>query len=159
LQEEVATLQRERDTLATERDALERFLLTGENGDNNCDEGCDGCDRRAAGRCVLCVGGRTALLSQYRALAERLGIRLIHHDGGLEDSLSRLPILIGSADAVLCPTDCVSHNAYYTLKQHCKRAGKPCLLFKGGGVSSFAVALARLSAGQVSIAESALANE
>jgi hypothetical protein len=60
---------------------------------------------------------------------------------------------------VLCPTDCVSHNAYYTLKQHCKRSGKPCLLFKGAGVASFAVALVRLSAGQVSIAESALANE
>jgi hypothetical protein len=159
LQEEVATLQRERDTLAAERDALERLLLAGENGDDRCDGKCDGCDRRATGRCVLCVGGRTALLSQYRALAERLGIRLIHHDGGLEDSLSRLPNLIDSADAVLCPTDCVSHNAYYTLKQHCKRSGKPCLLFKGAGVASFAVALVRLSAGQVSIAESALANE
>jgi len=49
---------------------------------------------------------------------------------------------------VLCPTDCVSHAAYYKLKQHCKRTGKPCLLFKGAGVSGFAVALARLSAGQ-----------
>jgi hypothetical protein len=151
-QDEAAALKRERDMLAAERDALERLLLAGENGDNRCDENCDGCENRAAGRCVLCVGGRTALLKQYRALAERLGIRLIHHDGGQEESLSRLPDLINGADAVLCPTDCVSHAAYYKLKQHCKRAGKPCLLFKGAGVSSFAVALARLAAGQASIA-------
>lgn len=68
------------------------------------------------------------------------------------DALERLPELINGADAVLCPTDCVSDTAYYKLKQHCKRTGKPCLLFKGAGVSGFAVALARLSAGQASIA-------
>ena len=151
-QGQTAALARERDTLAAERDALERLLLVAESDEAACDGECDGCDNRAAGRCVLCVGGRTALLSQYRALAERLGIRLIHHDGGLEESLSRLPELINGADAVLCPTDCVSHAAYYKLKQHCKRTGKTCLLFEGAGVSGFAVALARLSAGQASIA-------
>jgi len=151
-QDQTAVLTRERDTLAAERDALERLLLVAENDEAACDDQCDGCENRAAGRCVLCVGGRTALLSQYRALAERLGIRLIHHDGGLEESLSRLPDMINGADAVLCPTDCVGHAAYYKLKQHCKRTGKPCLLFKGAGVSGFAVALARLAAGQASIA-------
>jgi hypothetical protein len=147
-----AALARERDTLAAERDALERLLLAGEANEAACDGLCDGCENRAAGRCVLCVGGRSSLVAQYRALAERLGIRLIHHDGGQEESLSRLPDMINGADAVLCPTDCVSHAAYYKLKQHCKRTGKPCLLFKGAGVSGFAVALARLSAGQASIA-------
>ncbi len=151
-QNRAAALTRERDLLAAERDALERLLLDDEANEAACDGLCDDCENRAAGRCVLCVGGRTALLSQYRALAERLGIRLIHHDGGQEESLSRLPDLINGADAVLCPTDCVSHAAYYKLKQHCKRTGKPCLLFKGAGVSGFAVALARLAAGQASIA-------
>lgn len=102
-------------------------------------------------RCILCVGGRTSLLSHYRALAERLGIRLIHHDGGQEEALSRLPEMIASADAVLCPTDCVGHAAYYSLKQHCRKSGKPCLLFKGAGVTSFAFALSRLSAGESSL--------
>lgn len=150
--DEAALFARERDTLAVERNALERLLLAGDVEPGACDGECAGCENRAAGRCVLCVGGRTALLTQYRALAERLGIRLIHHDGGMEESLSRLPELINGVDAVLCPTDCVSHAAYYKLKQHCKRTGKPCLLFKGAGVSGFAVALARLSAGQASIA-------
>ena len=102
-------------------------------------------------RCILCVGGRTSLLSHYRALADRLGIRLLHHDGGQEEALSRLPEMIASADAVLCPTDCVGHAAYYSLKQQCRRIGKRCLLFKGAGVTSFAFALSRLAAGESSL--------
>lgn len=144
-------LARERDQLAAERDALERLLPAGDAEEAPCDNRCDDCDNRVAGHCVLCVGGRSSLVAQYRALAGRLGIRLIHHDGGQEESLSRLPDMINGADAVLCPTDCVSHAAYYSLKRHCKRTGKPCLLFKGAGVSGFAVALARLSAGHASI--------
>lgn len=148
-------LARERGELAAERDALERLLLAVEANEDACDGRCDGCANQAAGRCVLCVGGRSSLVAQYRALAERLGIRLIHHDGGQEEALSRLPDMISGADAVMCPTDCVSHAAYYQLKRHCKRTGKPCLLFKGASVSGFAVALARLSSGQVSIATTA----
>jgi hypothetical protein len=84
-------------------------------------------------------------------LAEQMGIRLTHHDGGQQHALSRLPEMINSADAVICPTDCVSHAAYYQLKRLCKRHSKPCLLFKGKGVASFASALIRLSLGQVSL--------
>ncbi len=148
---ESAVLVRERDELAAERDALERLLLVDETEEEPCDGECSSCAHATQGRCVLCVGGRTALVSQYRALAARLDIRLIHHDGGQEEALSRLPGMINSADAVMCPTDCVSHAAYYQLKRHCKRTGKPCLLFKDAGVSGFAVALARLSSGRVSL--------
>jgi len=153
--EEAQALAHERDQLVAERDALERLLLAGECDENiekDCDGHCTSCDKVVLSQCVLYVGGRSSLLAQYRALAERLGIRLVHHDGGLEESLARLPDMINSADAVMCPTDCVSHSAYYQLKRQCKRSGKPCLLFKGAGVSGFAVALARLSAGQFSLA-------
>lgn len=143
-------LARERDELAAEHAALERLLLAGDAREEDCDGQCTACDRATRERCVLCVGGRTALLAQYRALAQRLGLRLIHHDGGREESLSRLPDMINGADAVLCPTDCVSHAAYFKLKHHCKRTGKPCLLFKGAGVSGFALALTRLTAGEFS---------
>ena len=37
--------------------------------------------------------------------------RLIHHDGGKEDSLATLKGAISSADAVIFPTDCVSHSS------------------------------------------------
>lgn len=145
-----AQLARERDELRAARAALERLLISEENG------GCDGAPcaevpAAARGRCVLYVGGRTAQVSHYRQLAERFGLRLIHHDGGREEALSRLPELIAAADAVLCPTDCVSHGAYYMLKRVCKRTGKPCLLFRGAGISSFAVALARVATGEASI--------
>ncbi len=152
---EVQTLARERDQLVAERNALERLLLAGETDDSAvkaCDGQCASCDQATLNRCVLYVGGRSSLLAQYRVLAERLGIRLIHHDGGLEESLARLPDMINGADAVVCPTDCVSHSAYYQLKRQCKRNGKPCVLFKGAGISGFAVALARLSSGQFSLA-------
>jgi hypothetical protein len=153
---EAQRLARERDQAVAERNALERLLLAGdvtaeeedeEEEKEACSGQCSSCDLATRRQCVLYVGGRTSLLAKYRALAERLGIRLTHHDGGLEESLSRLPDLISGADAVLCPTDCVSHSAYYQLKRQCKRSGKPCLLFKGASVSGFAVALARLMAG------------
>jgi hypothetical protein len=145
-------LMAERDQMAAERDAMERMLLAEEPCGGDCATAC-AVPTEAGGeaRSVLCVGGRTALITQYRALALRLGIRLVHHDGGQEEALSRLPDMIAGADAVMCPTDCINHAAYYQLKRHCKRSGKPCLLFRGASVSGFAVALARLAAGQVSI--------
>lgn len=144
LKADLVSLRDERDQLTNERDALERILISPDTGNNECDQQCNSCSLQGKTRCVLYVGGRTSLVAQYRSIAERLGIRLIHHDGGMEESVSRLPDLINSADAVVCPTDCVSHNAYYRLKRHCKLNGKPCLLFKGAGISSFAVALSNL---------------
>lgn len=78
-------------------------------------------------------------------------MRLIHHDGGREEALSRLPDLLAASDAVICPTDCVGHLAYYQLKKHCKQAGKPCVLVKRSGVASFAAALTRLAEGRAEI--------
>lgn len=114
---------------------------------------CEACEEALPlkGRCILCVGGRTALLPQYRELAERLGIRFIHHDGGQEQAVSRLPDLLAASDAVICPTDCVSHKAYYQLKRHCKLQKKPCVLTRHSGISGFIAALSRLAAGQADI--------
>jgi len=155
--QEALALASERDQLSAERNALERLLSIGDaefgapDRPGDCAGQCARCDSATAGQCVLYVGGRSALLAQYRALAAPLGIRLLHHDGGREESLTRLPDMISGADAVLCPTDCVSHSAYYQLKRQCKRSGKPCLLFKGAGISGLAVALARLASGQFSL--------
>jgi hypothetical protein len=152
LRAEKVRLTRELDEASAERDALER-LWAGEDKsvDASCSGACDRCDRRLQGRCVLCVGGRTPLLPQYRMLAERLGVRLIHHDGGREEALARLPELLSASDAVICPTDCVGHLAYYQLKKHCKQSGKPCVLAKSSGVAGFAAALARLADGRADI--------
>jgi hypothetical protein len=145
-------LARERDQALAERDALERLWAAAPATPPDCDGGCASCSVRLQGRCVLCVGGRTPLLPQYRQLAERLGVRLLHHDGGREETLSRLPELLDAADAVICPTDCVGHMAYYNVKRHCKLLNKPCVLVKSSGVASFAAALTRLAAGRAEIA-------
>lgn len=151
LDTECRSLREGLDAATRERDALERMWLGEPRGDGDCDGECRSCPSQLRGRCILCVGGRTPLLPQYRQLAERLGVRLIHHDGGKEESLSRLPALLASSDAVICPTDCVSHSAYYQLKQHCKQAGKPCVLARNSGVASFAAALTRLAEGHAEI--------
>ncbi len=144
-------LTRELDEARDERDMLER-LWTGEAPTTApCSGACERCDSRLHGQCVLCVGGRTPLLPQYRLLAERLGVRLIHHDGGKEEALARLPDLLNASDAVICPTDCVGHLAYYQLKKHCKQSGKPCVLAKSSGVAGFAAALHRLANGDADI--------
>lgn len=161
--EEATRIAQERDEALTEREALEQLLHALDPQERMCmeagSEACAGCENALSSRCILYVGGRASLMAQYRQLADRLGITLIHHDGGQEESLSRLPELIRGADVVLCPTDKISHNAYYHVKAHCKRVGKPCLFYKGGGVSGFAVAMARLSRGEFSLSSPRLGME
>lgn len=101
-----------------------------------------------SGRCILCVGGRTGLADQYRALVERSNGRFIHHDGGIEDNPKRLQSLLSTADAVICPADNVSHGAYYVVKRLCKQYGKPCVLLNRSGLSTFARGLAELADGR-----------
>lgn len=145
-------LYHERDTLRVERDTLENLLLTLNSGSTTDTETADTTETKmAAYECILCVGGRSTLLPQYRTLARQLGLKLSHHDGGQEDALSRLPEMIYGAAAVICPTDYVSHAAYYQVKRLCRLGHKPCLLFKGTGVSSFAAALTKITSGQASI--------
>jgi Uncharacterized protein conserved in bacteria (DUF2325) len=76
---------------------------------------------------VLCVGGRQASVPIYRQLIEDTGGRFLHHDGGEEDSDAKLDATLAAADLVICQTGCVSHNAYWRVKDHCKRTGKRCV--------------------------------
>jgi hypothetical protein len=97
------------------------------------------------GRCVLCVGGRSGLVDGYRKLVEQHGGRFLHHDGGQQESLQRIDAAIANADAVICQTGCVSHTAYWRMKDACKKLGKPCVFVQSPGVGSFARSLAALS--------------
>ena len=78
-------------------------------------------------RAVLCVGGRTASVPVYRHLVERTGGRFLHHDGGQEDGSAKLDATLAAADLVICQTGCISHDAYWRVKDHCKRTGKRCV--------------------------------
>jgi hypothetical protein len=78
-------------------------------------------------KAVLCVGGRQGSVPVYRQAIERVGGRFLHHDGGDEDGSAKLDASLAAADLVICQTGCVSHNAYWRVKDHCKRTGKRCM--------------------------------
>lgn len=99
---------------------------------------------RLRGKRVLYVGGRSGLKGQYRALGERFGCEVLHHDGGLEQSPQHLHQLLSRADAVVCPVDCVSHEACAAVKRLCRTGGKPVLFARSSGLSSLASSLTEL---------------
>ncbi len=43
---------------------------------------------------------------------------------------------MADADIVICQAGFISHNAYWRVKEICKRTGKPCLFVKSSGTSS-----------------------
>lgn len=151
---ELDRIARERDMLAAERNALQRLLTAGGTRpapSGECAGNCDDCDAESPERCVLFIGGRSALMPHYHTLADRLGIRLVHHQG-TPASIPGLPALINRADAVVCPTDSTDFGTHRHLKQYCERSGKPYLLYRGAGLAGFAAALAHLSGGEALLA-------
>lgn len=126
-------------------------------GSSGCGRSCPA-EAALAGRCVLCIGGKTNLVDGYRRLVETRGGRFLHHDGGQEENLHRIDAAVASADAVVCQAGCVSHAAYYRLKDACKKLGKPCVFVQSPGVTSFARSLSALSQSPVLEQASRLSN-
>jgi len=93
---------------------------------------------------VLCVGGRPASVPVYRHLIERTGGRFLHHDGGDEDSPAKLDSTLAAADLVICQTGCISHDAYWRVKDHCKRTGKRCVFVESPSTAGLKRALLAL---------------
>ena len=93
---------------------------------------------------VLCVGGRPASVPVYRHLVERTGGRFLHHDGGEEDSPAKLDSTLAAADLVICQTGCISHDAYWRVKDHCKRTGKRCVFVESPSSAGLKRALLQL---------------
>lgn len=130
--------------LNTECATLEAMLQSGiDNASSNAigsGAGVDLCGRR-----VAYVGGRAGVVGHFRALVERLNGHFIHHDGGIEDHEGQLGRILGQADAVLCPVDCVSHRACLRAKRFCKRTAKPFVPLRSAGLSSFVIGLCRVT--------------
>lgn len=93
---------------------------------------------------IVCVGGRSGSIASYRAFIEQIGGQFSHHDGGIEDNPRQLEHTLSSADLVVCQTGCVSHNAYWRVKDYCKRTGKQCVFVENPSISSLARSLSRL---------------
>ena len=94
---------------------------------------------------ILCVGGRHGNVSNYRQLVEKTGASFSHHDGGQEQALGALDHNLQAADLVICQTGCISHNAYWRVKEHCKRTGKQCVFIESPSLSSLEKKLASLT--------------
>ena len=118
--------------------AEETIEVLSQNPVDDADEGVldQACAETLLGKCVLCVGGRSGSINSYREMIEQYGGRFVHHDGGREESLHRIDGALAAADIVICQVGCISHNAYWRVKEQCKRTGKPCMFVKSTGVSS-----------------------
>ena len=128
--------------LNSECDALESML---ESGIDSANGGAVESGRAVdlCGRKVAYVGGRSGIVGHFRTLVERLNGHFIHHDGGIEDHEGQLGRILGQADVVLCPVDCVSHRACLRAKRFCKRTAKPFVPLRSAGLSSFVTGLRR----------------
>ncbi len=126
--------------------ALEQLLVNEDSECKSCLSGEENPVRiNLDGRRILFVGGRNSLTGHYRSIVYRCNGKFVHHDGGIEDNRHRLETLLTTADVVVCPANCVSHNAYLCAKRYCKRTAKPCVLIKSAGVSSFVQALEQVT--------------
>jgi hypothetical protein len=94
-----------------------------------------------AGKSILYVGGRPHVLRHIKAGVEARKACLLHHDGGMEQTTRSLEGMVERADIVVCPVDCVSHDACLRVKSMCKQRGKPFLPLRNAGASSFHRAL------------------
>ena len=146
LEEETASLKAANNEQAQEIVSLETALLM--KMATSC--GCADCEDQDTNRCpgpdlcgktVLYVGGLNKMVPHYKQLVEQYGGRFIHHDGGKEASIAQLPKMLCSADAVLCPVNCVSHDACNRVKTICKRYQKPYVMMRSSGLSSLAKGL------------------
>jgi Uncharacterized protein conserved in bacteria (DUF2325) len=137
-----AAAERHAAALAVKTEAVEAALTTtaasvGDVGDQQV------AGLNIAPRTVLYVGGRTGQAASLRRGAARFGTTLLHHDGGTEASATLLAGLVGRADLVVFPVDCVSHEAALTVKRLCRQTGRPFVPLRSAGLSSLLTALAR----------------
>lgn len=98
------------------------------------------------GRRILLVGGLARNTPHFRQAVESRGGAFLHHDGGMEESIERLTGLLRTADAVLFPTDYMSHGALRKVKELCRRFDTPYVPLRASGVAAFAGALDTLGA-------------
>jgi hypothetical protein len=97
------------------------------------------------GRQILYVGGRDCQVAHLRAIADKHGAELIHHDGGLREAVSRIDTVLPSVECVFCPIDCISHDACLRVKTGCKKTGTSFIPLRNGSKSSFERAMQELS--------------
>ena len=92
---------------------------------------------RLTGKTVLCVGGRMKLYPEYNRIINNASGSLMTFHGNHDDHLENLSQLLQETDLIICPIDCVNHEAFLMVKHYCKNSGKPCILIDRSEVSTF----------------------
>ncbi|NRB32885.1 MAG: DUF2325 domain-containing protein [Rhizobiaceae bacterium] len=70
---------------------------------------------------ILYIGGRISSVRHLRRVAENESATLVHHDGGLEEATPKIDQVLPSVNCVMCPIDCVSHDACLRAKHLCAK--------------------------------------
>lgn len=103
------------------------------------------------GKAVLYLGGRKGASALLQREAESANVTLHCHDGGLDHSPQLIGDLVEKCDAVICPVNCINHQACLKAKRLCKRLNKPFMPISSSGTGAFSRALGEL-AGQMTVA-------
>ena len=98
----------------------------------------DGCS-------ILYLGGKNKLVPHLESHATLCGAKFVHHDGGREDNITRIDAVLPSVDCVVCPINCISHDACLRAKHGCEKLGKVFLPVKNDSQACFKQALKQLS--------------
>lgn len=94
-------------------------------------------DTHFAGRSVLCVGGQRHLYPAYRQIIEDAGGQFLSFHGSANAPLTDLHTLLKDTDMVICPIDCIRHEAFFATKHYCERFNKPCVLLDKSRITTF----------------------
>jgi len=89
------------------------------------------------GKTILYVGGRPSVINHCREVIENCGGKFIHHDGGISESVGKIPNIIDNVDSVFFPVDCISHNASSSVKKICRKNRKNLIYLKNSSISTF----------------------
>ncbi|QOJ21086.1 MAG: DUF2325 domain-containing protein [Gammaproteobacteria bacterium] len=105
---------------------------------------------RLSGRSVLCVGGRIKLYPEYNRLIKNCDGCFMAFHGSSHDNFEDLLRFLKRADMIICPVDCVNHEAFFTVKHYCKDSGKPCVLLEHSEIKNFKAGIRMLAGMSVS---------
>jgi Uncharacterized protein conserved in bacteria (DUF2325) len=140
-----AQAERARDEAARTCEALRRELALAEAQINAWIGEDEAAAPDLAGAQVLYVGGRANQVPQLKAAVERAGGVFLHHDGGIEHSMTLLPGLIGRANIAMFPIDCISHDAMGMVKRHSRQTGTPFVPLRTSSLACLVGGLAALA--------------
>ena len=111
-----------------------------------CSGNCNSCEysQNIKNKRVLYVGGINSTIVKCKKMIEDNGGIFEHHDGGVENSKTKLTKMLIRADLIFCPVKNVSHGATYAIKKICKQHKKNLIFLRSSGFSFFARELMEL---------------